>query len=167
MESDLRIRREIRASLVLAIFGVAYLAYAARYPLDTLANPGPGLFPLAVGGLVVALAAWQVFRATRALKRARRGDGSGGEAEPAEGLPPDAASEWKPSVMVAILVVYLVGVRWAGFFVSTGAIILACGKLMGAPGWARPILLALGVLLGCYLLFEVWLKVPLPKGYLI
>lgn len=167
MESDLRIRREIRASLVLAIFGVAYLAYAARYPLDTLANPGPGLFPLGVGVLVVALAAWQVFRATRALKRARRGEVCGGGGEPAEGFPHDAASEWKPSLMVAILVVYLVGVRWAGFFVSTGAIVLACGKLMGAPGWARPIILALGVLLGCYLLFEVWLQVPLPKGYLI
>jgi len=166
MERDLRLRKEIRASLVLAMVGVAYLAYAARYPLDTLANPGPGLFPLAVGVLVVALAAWQVFRATRALHLARL-EWSGGGAEPAAGLPSDAANAWKPSVMVAILVVYLVGIRWMGFFVSTGAIVLACGKLMGAPGWARPILLALGVLLGCYLLFEVWLQVPLPRGSLI
>lgn len=167
MESELRIRKEFRAGLVLAIVGLAYLAYAARYPLDTLANPGPGLFPLAVGVLVVALATWQAFRATQALRGARRGEGPRGGGEPGEGLPQEAASEWKPAVMVAILVVYLVGVRWAGFFASTGAIVLACGKLMGAPGWARPILLAFGVLLGCYLLFEVWLKVPLPRGSLL
>lgn len=167
MENELRFRREIRASLVLAIVGVAYLAYAARYPLDTLANPGPGLFPLGVGLLVVTLATWQVCLATRALKRVRRGEGPRGGGEPGEGVSEEAASEWKPALMVAILVVYLVGVRWVGFFASTGAIVLACSKLMGAPGWARPIILALGVLLGCYLLFEVWLKVPLPRGYLI
>jgi hypothetical protein len=37
---------------------------------------------------------------------------------------------------------------------------------MGTRGWLRPLALSAGLLLACYVLFSVWLKVPLPRGYL-
>src|SRR3972149_10034298 len=43
------IRKEIAGSLVLFLFGVVFLLYDLKYPLDQWANPGPAVFPLMVG----------------------------------------------------------------------------------------------------------------------
>jgi hypothetical protein len=166
MVANLLARRDLRASLALAAVGVAYLAYSARYPMDTLATPGPGIFPRAVGALVAALATWQAVRAALALKARRSGEAHPPRSETADGPPPDA-DEWKPLLMVAIIVVYLLVVSGLGFLVSTGIVVIACSRLMGTSGWRTPVLLALGTVLCCYVLFEVWLKVPLPRGFLI
>jgi hypothetical protein len=37
---------------------------------------------------------------------------------------------------------------------------------MGAPGWARPALLAVGTTVATYVIFVAWLGVPLPAGLL-
>jgi hypothetical protein len=166
MTADLRNRKDLRGGLALVALGVAYLAYGARYPMDTLATPGPGIFPRAAGALVLALAAWQVLRATLGLKAPHPGEARPPEPAAADDPPPDV-DEWKPILMVAILVVYLLVVSGLGFLVSTGIVVVACSKLMATPGWRTPVLLALGAALSCYLLFEVWLKVPLPRGLLI
>jgi hypothetical protein len=166
MVANFLARRDLRASLALVAVGVAYLAYAARYPMDTLATPGPGIFPRAVGALVAALAAWQAVRAALAQTARRSGEAHPPGSETADGAPPDA-DEWKPMLMVAIIVVYLLVVSGLGFLVSTGILVVACSKLMATPGWRSPVLLALGAALSCYVIFEVWLKVPLPRGFLI
>ncbi|HEY7678431.1 MAG TPA: tripartite tricarboxylate transporter TctB family protein [Candidatus Methylomirabilis sp.] len=166
MAANLRTLREFRGGLALSALATAYLVYGARYPVDTLANPGPGIFPRAAGALVLALAAWQAVRAALALRRGRPAGTpplGPGIADP----PPRQADERKPLLMVAILVVYLLVVSGLGFLASTAIVVMACTRLMGTPGWRTSILLALGAALGCYVLFEVWLKVPLPRGLLI
>ncbi len=159
-------RREILGSIVLAAVGAAYLLIAARYPLETLANPGPGIFPLVVGAMVVGLAAWQTVHGVRALRHTPGGMPAPGGRAGGEGPAGAAEDGWKAAVMVALLVVYLLVVGRIGFLVCTAGVVLACSKLMNAPGWRRPLLLAAGVILFCYVVFEVWLKVPFPKGVL-
>ncbi len=68
--------------------------------------------------------------------------------------------------MILLLVAYLLVVPWVGFYVCTGLLILAVTKLMRVPGWWRPLALDLGILLCCYVLFQLWLKVPFPRGYM-
>jgi putative tricarboxylic transport membrane protein len=151
-------RKELVAGLVLCAIAGLYLLAGRRYPLDSLVNPGPGVFPLAIGLLLLALAGMQVVRAVlrrpRATETARSGSG-----------PPDAAMGL-PAVMLAALVVYLLAMPWLGFQLSTLLLVLVAAKLMGTPGWARPAVLAAGVLLGCWLVFSLWLRVPLPRGAL-
>jgi hypothetical protein len=53
---DPEARRDLLSAAGLAALAVAYLLLNRRYPLDTLATPGPGVFPLAVGVLVLVLA---------------------------------------------------------------------------------------------------------------
>jgi putative tricarboxylic transport membrane protein len=155
------LRRECASSAVLLGISGAYVAYGVRYPLDTLANPGPGVFPLAVGLFLVGLTAFQLLRSGGRLLRAT-----------ADGLrlgpdaPQAAASARRPWLMIAILTAYLVVVTPVGFYASTLALAFLCSKLMGTRGWVRPLVLAAGLLLACYVLFSVWLKVPLPRGYL-
>jgi hypothetical protein len=115
-----------------------------------------------VGALLAGLAAFQLLQGGVRLLRA-------GAHERRPGLPeaPGAAtSARRPWLMIAILAVYLLAVTPVGFYASTPALAIACSKLMGARGWVRPLALAAGLLVACYVLFTVWLKVPLPRGYL-
>jgi hypothetical protein len=162
MEESVSLKRECASSAVLLGIAAAYVAYGVRYPLDTLANPGPGVFPLAVGVFLVGLMAFQLLQSGARLLCVRA------RAHPAAepGPPPAAPRERRPWVMIAVLAAYLLVVTPVGFYVSTLALAAACSKLMGTRGWLRPLALSAGLLLACYVLFSVWLKVPLPRGYL-
>jgi hypothetical protein len=159
-------RKEIASSLILVLAGVGYLIHSTRYPLDTSANPGPGLFPLIVGGVFVILAACQLARSF--LKRKPSGDV---EPPTLETRPVCRFIQWdrgetKPLFMIVVFIIYLVMVRWAGFFSSNFLFVIAASRLMGARDWGRPIALSAGVSVFCYFLFEVWLKLSFPRGIL-
>ena len=78
--NSFRTNRDLQSSLVLLAFALAYAMIAIRYPVDTLDNPGPGVFPRAVGVFLASVTAWQVLRTFWAL---RRGD-AGSAGTPAE-----------------------------------------------------------------------------------
>ena len=48
--------RDRRLALGLAALALLYLAAGRRYPLDTLAAPGPGVFPVAAGAALLLVA---------------------------------------------------------------------------------------------------------------
>jgi hypothetical protein len=160
--------RECLSSAILLLVGCGYLWYGLRYPMESLENPGPGVFPLAVGLLLVILSAWQLLSAGRPLRRAAK---AGTETRDSCGCPADSSHPvhaWHvPWCMVGVLVLYLLVVRWIGFLACTFALVIVCSKLMGTRGWVRSVSLAGGVIVTCYFLFSLWLKVPLPTGYLM
>ncbi len=196
------IRKEITSSLVLLLFGVGFLLYDLKYPLDQWANPGPAVFPLMVGTVLAILAAWQLVQEARKPKNqgskendegARKSTHSTPRSEARgilrvdterrflprfkhRGLAPSNVSiteflqrstgETKPLVLVAVFIVYLLMVKWVGFFISNFLFVIVSSKLLGAKDWARPIVLSAGVSLFCYFLFEVWLKLSFPRGIL-
>jgi hypothetical protein len=61
-------RKEIASSLVLILFSMTFLIYTARYPLETWESPGPAVFPLILGGILLILASGQLIRACLAPK---------------------------------------------------------------------------------------------------
>jgi hypothetical protein len=159
-------RKEIASSLVLFLFGVVFLLYDFKYPLDQWANPGPGVFPLIVGAVLVILAAWLLAQEVRRhkLQGAKESDGGAGRSIP--GFFQRNRSEAKPLFMIAVFIVYLLMVKWVGFFVSTFLFVIISSRLMGAKGWGKPIALSAGVSLFCYLLFVAWIKLSFPRGVL-
>jgi hypothetical protein len=142
--------RDRWTALGLAAFAVAYLVADRRYPLDTLATPGPGLFPLIAGLALLALAAWEFV--TAAPHRAR--DPAGGIQEP--------PSPRGPLVMAAVLVLYVAVLPVVGFILASLALVFVSARLMGLGGWWAPAVLALGITLGSRVIFVTWLGVPLP-----
>src|SRR5574342_701954 len=116
-------RKDSLSSAVLLLMGGGYLWYDLRYPLDTLDNPGPGIFPLAVGLLLVSLATLQLARCGRVLLT--RPSATPGEPSVSPGSTPDQAqSEHAPWLMVGILVLYLLVVNWIGFRTSTFILVI-------------------------------------------
>lgn len=139
-------RRDHWSALGLAVLALGYLLAGRRYPLDTLATPGPGIFPLAAGLALLALAVWQLVAAGRSAP-----DPAGGAAVPRA-----------PLIMSAVLVLYAAALPVLGFLLTSFALVIVAARLMGLDGWWRPAALALGVTAASRLLFGTWLGVPLP-----
>jgi len=139
-------RRDQWSALGLAVLALGYLLAGRRYPLDTLATPGPGIFPLAAGVALLALAIWQFLAARRS--------------------PPDPAASGAvpraPLIMSVVLALYAVTLPVLGFALTSFTLVFVAARLMGLAGWWRPTALALGVTLASRVLFVTWLGVPLP-----
>jgi len=139
-------RRDHWSALGLAVLALGYLLVGRRYPLDTLATPGPGIFPLAAGLALLALAVWLLVSAARSGP-----DPSGGGGRPRA-----------PLIMAAVLVLYAAALPVLGFLLTSFALVIVAARLMGLDDWWRAAALALGVTAASRLLFGTWLGVPLP-----
>ena len=160
------IRKEIVNSLVFILFGVVFLLYDLKYPLDQWANPGPGVFPLIVGVTLVILSAWQFLHAFWKTKPSA-GREKGGEAvKSVREYPQRNKGETKALFMIAVFVIYLLMVQWVGFFVSNFLFVIISSRLMKEKDWRGPVALSAGINLFCYVMFEIWLKLSFPRGIL-
>ena len=139
-------RRDQWSALGLAVLAVGYLLAGRSYPLDTLTTPGPGIFPLAAGVALLALAIWQFLVARRSAPD--RVDGG--------------AVPRTPLVMSVVLALYAATLPVLGFTLTSFVLVFVAARLMGLAGWGRPAVLALGVTLASRVLFVTWLGVPLP-----
>ncbi|HVG78981.1 MAG TPA: tripartite tricarboxylate transporter TctB family protein [Patescibacteria group bacterium] len=145
-----RSRRDQWSAAGLAVLALGYLLAGRQYPLDTLATPGPGIFPLAVGLALLALAIWQLLAGGRrpALAAVREAD--------------EVGISRAPLIMIAVLVLYAVSLPRLGFTLTSFVLVLVASWLMGLRGWWQPVVLALGVTVVSRLIFGFWLGVPLP-----
>ncbi|HZF04403.1 MAG TPA: tripartite tricarboxylate transporter TctB family protein [Patescibacteria group bacterium] len=164
--------RERWGAIGLALLAIGYLLAGRRYPLDTLATPGPGIVPLASGLALLALAVWLFAVAGRvgATRISNRPPTERpGRADPATtsglfetGAAPTRPIQWSALIMAGALVLYAALLPRLGFLASSWALVVVSSRLMGLEGWWRPAVLALGVTGVAYLLFARWLGVPLP-----
>lgn len=69
-------------------------------------------------------------------------------------------------VLVILLpsVLYVFGVWLIGIYVSSAIFITLFMRIAGRYSWLRSTAVGLGVSIGAFLLFEIWFKIPLPKG---
>jgi putative tricarboxylic transport membrane protein len=147
-------RRDLLSAAGLAALAAGYLVANRGYPLDTLATPGPGIFPLAVGMLMLALAAGQAVASVRS--------------RPGAVTAPDVAvgARGRVIALVALLVAYPLAAGVLGFFTASFGVIFVSSRLLGARDWLRPLALALGVTVAAHVIFVTWLGVPFPTGLL-
>ena len=69
-------------------------------------------------------------------------------------------------VMVILLpsTAYVLGVQLIGIYVSSAVFIGLFMLIAGKYSWLRSVAVALGVSLSSFVMFEIWFKIPLPKG---
>ena len=144
-------RALIGTSIKTAVLAVAYLGEAMRYPRGTMAQPGPGLFPLAVGALLLlaslatGLEAWPRHR----------------------GEEMDLPGRWDALRVLAVLAAglgYALLLPHLGHPMAGTLVTLAVLQIMRLQGWALKLGFSLAIGLGSYYLFSVLLGVPLPTG---
>ncbi len=145
-------RRDGVAALAMLLVAGAALYESAKLPFGAVRSPGPGFVPWWVG---LVLGTLSVVLGVQALR-------AGGAAAPAAGA---ARSRWgRVAGLLVALALYVTALAPLGYAISTFLLVLLMLRplMRGAPAAALGLAaLAAG---GSYLLFAVWLKVPLPPG---
>ena len=145
-------RRDGIAAFVILLVAGAVVYESAKLPFGAMRNPGPGFVPWWVG---LVLGALSVVLGVQALRAGR----IEAPAEPAE------RGEWgRVAGLLVVLALYVAALSPLGYPISTFLLVL----FMLRPMLRRKLVPALGLATlaagGSYLLFAVWLNVPLPAG---
>lgn len=141
------------ALLILAGFicwGSAFLPYG------NIHNPGPGFFPLWLGIILGAMAVGLVLRTTR-------------QKEGAKALRDILAEKvrWEKILFVLMgLVLYGSLMNFLGYLIVTFLLMAFLLRYIEPHPWKSVIGWTLLGSVGSYLVFEVWMKLRLPKGFL-
>ncbi len=138
----------------LLALGAYIVRSALLYGYMRDAVPGPGFFPLWIGLGLVALSAVNLARSLRgrAMLAARF----------------DAPTLVKTLAITGIVLLVVVTSRWLGMLVAIGAAIPAIAFTI-QPRWTTRFAVTIGVMavafpVFAYLLFAVYLRVPLVRG---
>jgi hypothetical protein len=118
-------------------------------------GPQAGYFPFYIGLAIVISAAAIIFRALNLGEKGRA-----------------AFVEWGQLRMIltvmipTVIYVALIANPWfgLGIYVASALFIAFFMWHLGKYRWARIVPVAVGVMFFFFLMFEVWFKVPLPKG---
>jgi hypothetical protein len=147
------------AGLVLAA-GLVYEAMALWMPRGRIGQPGPGFFPMIVGAFLVLTAAGCLLQAL--LARRTEGPAARTAAEPG------AANRQLSRVwlLIGCLVLYGVALQPVGFPVALLLFLVVSIWIFGYRKWLPTLGIAAALTAVSYLVFVVWLKVPLPLGIL-
>ena len=136
------------------IIGFLICEESWRIKLGEFRNPGPGFLPfgtgLILGGLALAV-----------LVRTLRGESSGDKAFWAD------RSRW-PKVFLTLACIFVYGVflEPLGFLLTTFLTMGFMFRVIEPQRWRTVIAGALFSAVIAYLIFDTWLKVELPKGFL-
>jgi putative tricarboxylic transport membrane protein len=136
------------AALVLTLL---YLAGAVSYPMGTMDQPGPGMYPLFVGiFLLIATVCSLVSHLSRpvSLKLDL----------------PKGRDLGRVLAVTAAAVAYPVLFPYAGHLLASVVTVFLVLHTMGLSSWLAKAGFTVAIGLGSYYLFGVILKVPLPRG---
>jgi putative tricarboxylic transport membrane protein len=144
------------SGLVLSIVAACMIWAAVGLPYGNIHNPGPGFFPLwlgvILGGMAIGLFVQTTLRkeSERTLRNILEEDVRWGKA----------------LLVVAGLILYGVLMDYIGFLIVTFLLMAWLLRFIEPQPWKVVIGWALVGSVGCYLIFEVWMKLRLPKGFL-
>ena len=129
---------------------VVYLVLALGFPFGSLARPGAGFFPVAVG---VFLCAAALTVLTGGFRRA-----------PVAAPPLDPGARGRVTVTAAALVGYTLLVPWVGYPLCALAFVAILLRRLGGTRWPGAVVTGILSALVSYYIFAGLLAVPLPRG---
>ncbi len=145
-------RWERIAAAFLIFLGVGGAVIAYRLGFGNLHHPGSGFFPFWLS-LVLAFVAFIYLLSQR-------------------GPDSEGVSLWskelllRPALAAGVMFIYALAMDWIGFFSSTFLLFLAWLILVEREKWLTIVLVSILGTASLYIIFSLFLKVPLPKGSL-
>ena len=142
-------RRDALAAVMALVFGAVAAYESAKLPFGTVHSPGQGFFPWWTSILVSLLALFLLFQAlTSRSGIAQKGAG-------------------RIAKVVALLVVlsaYTFLLDPLGYPLCTFLLVLFMLRVTDPQRWTVALSMAAITAIGSYVVFAVWLSVPLPRG---
>ena len=138
------------ASVLIVLF---YLVEDRNYPIGSLSHPGPGLYPMLVGAMMLVATSMTVLEAVKGTNQA--------------GVSfdwPHGVGRWRVATVVFAALGYTLLLDRLGDLVVGFLAALVVGWVMGMKSVWKAVIVA-AVLAGLFhLIFAYFLGVPLPQG---
>jgi hypothetical protein len=149
-------RNEVIGGTLIFLFGAVTVYFSLRMPIGTFRAAGSGLFPLGLGILLTGLSGTLLIKSYIQGKRSRE-----------KTIQAGAARSTKQVVLfMGAIVVATLLFKSLGYPLTAFLLLLALLRILGLRRWAYNLLLSLLTATGAYLLFVLWLQIPLPKGFI-
>lgn len=142
---------DLWTSALFALLGVVVCIHAWSFPGGTRGVPGPGFFPIVIGGLLIALSL--ALLATTRANAARESHRYWARAGTRPVLP-------RIGAILLLLVIYVSLWNVVPFLARTPLLLIAIYRLLGEP-WPRALLVATLLTASLFLVFEGVLSVQL------
>lgn len=143
------------SGLVLLLLAAVMIWGASGLPYGNVHNPGPGFFPLWLGLIMAGMAIGLIAQSTLTGKNAQT-----------IGSILEADVRWgKVLLVLAALILYAFLMDYLGFLLVTFLLMVVLLRFIEPQPWKAVIGWALVGSVGSYLIFDVWMKLRLPKGF--
>lgn len=133
-------------------FSLAICYGALQMPMGTVGNPGAGFLPFWIG---VALGLMSLTLVTGALLERAASAGT------------DELYRDRVAWTVAGLLAYALVLETLGYLLTTVLLLSLVVRILGRPGWYQVLGFSVLATGGSYVLFGLWLGVPLPRGVVL
>ena len=133
----------------IGIMSILIMILSTSYGLGTIAQPGPGLYPFAVGLFILPFSILLFISSLRCKTKGAILDGKG------------------IGIFLAFIgtcLFWILAMPYLGYPVVTFIATFSLSKVMKLEGWFKPFILSAGTALFIYFLFDVWLYIDLPRG---
>ena len=146
------------SAISLFVFGALTAALSLQLPLGAPRMPGTGLFPLALGLALMALAAGHGIQLYLARPKA---------AAPEIPAAPEAdGATRRVALFVAGVIAAVALLQPLGYLLSGFLLMLVLLQILGLRPWYASATISLASAAACYVVFVRWLQIPLPSGWL-
>ncbi len=148
--------RDVVGALIWAAVGAVFCIGALDFGFSHMGTIGGGFFPFVAGAALIGLSIIVLITALAGKKKE----------EPAEPFLPERDSFRKLSLALLALFAYVLVVRVGGFVPTTFLFMIFLLKFIEPQSWT--VALGAGGLTtaAAHLVFNLWLKVQLPRGFL-
>jgi putative tricarboxylic transport membrane protein len=146
-------RYDLISSSICFIFGLSIVLYAPEFDLGSLMAPGSGFMPFLSGLLISGFSAIMFLSALFDRSSAGEKVWTGVKFQ-------------KLIIIILGLLLFAALIETLGFIVCSFLLMLMATHYAGSQTWLITILVSILSSVGSYVLFAVWLSVPLPKGIL-
>lgn len=138
---------------ILLIIGAITAWSATHLSMGKFKHPGPGFLPFGLAIVLIVLSLVLIF-----------------SSRPKKGIAPVPfwpQRTWlRPLLGVAILIFFALVVEWVGFIITTFIFLVIWMGVIERVRWLTILSVSIGTTAVLYLIFALFLDVPLPMGFL-
>lgn len=142
-------KRDIGVAALTLIFGVAAAHESAKLPFGTVHNPGQGFFPWWTSVVIILLAMILLIQALKSRSSTAR---------------EKSVRIARVAGLLAALVAYTFLLDSLGYPLCTFLLVLFMLRATEPQPWTVALGMAAITAVGSYVIFAIWLNVPLPRG---
>jgi putative tricarboxylic transport membrane protein len=151
---------ELAVALVVIVLGVVVIWQTQDIRVTrATSRVGPKVIPTIIGVGQILIGVWYAVELLVFHRTA--------EIEAEEDMDPDAATDWRTLGILALaLLAYTLLIERAGFVIASSVLFILAAFGMGSRRIARDAACAIVLSIGAFLIFDRWLGVRLPEGWL-